>query len=261
MITKRTLVLLLFAVLLAFPIAASAQATAGPNVAQIFFNTAKPGSEAQYEAARKRHMNWHRNQNDKWTWYTYQVMTGPATGHYTVGTFGHNWTDFDGREKFEAADNVDANSSMGPYEASVTSAFYVLRTDLSLKPSEAPSPYVSVATFILHPNGVKDFTDSIKKINDGIRKVNYGPQNGRWYQLWNGGEGPEFVLVNPRNSISELKPLDKTLEQAMAEAYGADEGAAVLSTLRKAVKSTMSQFLQYRSDLSYVPAGGSAGAK
>lgn len=256
MTTKRTIVLLLFAVLLAFPIAVPAQATNGPNVSQVFFNAAKPGMEAQYEAARKRHMNWHRSQNDKWTWQTFQVMTGPATGHYTIVTGGHNWTDFDGKEKFFAADAADATAAMGQYEASSTSAFYVLRSDLSLSSSEAVSPYVSVTSFVLHPDGVKDFTDSIKKVNDGIRKVNYGPQNGRWYQLWNGGEGPEFVLVAPRKSISDLKPLDKTLDQAMAEAYGDAEGAALLSTLRKQIKSTMSQFLQYRSDLSYVPAGG-----
>src|SRR5207237_7693679 len=100
--------------------------------------------ETKCEHTCKKTMKWRRSKNDKWTWQVYQVMTGPETGHYVVGTLGHNWTDFDGKEKFFAADAADAAASMGPYEASSTSAFYVLRNDLSLRPSEAPSPYLTV---------------------------------------------------------------------------------------------------------------------
>jgi len=40
----------------------------------------------------------------------------------------------------------------------------------------------------------------------------------------------------------------------MEEAYGKEQGAAILSALRKAVRSTLTEALQYRPDLSYVAA-------
>jgi hypothetical protein len=49
----------------------------------------------QYEAGRKKHMAWHKSQNDPWSWHKWEVLTGPNTGSYVVGTFGHNWKDME----------------------------------------------------------------------------------------------------------------------------------------------------------------------
>jgi hypothetical protein len=109
---------------------------------------------------------------------------------------------------------------------------------------------------MLKPEGINDFLDGIKKIQDGIKKTHY-PLAGasRWYQLVNGGETPHFVLVGDRaNWASFQPPTDKTLDLMMEEAYGKEQGAAILGALRKAVRSTLTEALQYRPDLSYVAA-------
>jgi len=107
---------------------------------------------------------------------------------------------------------------------------------------------------MLKPEGINDFIDGVKKVNDGIKKTNF-PQAGpsRWYQLVNGGESPHFVLVGDRaNWASFQPPTDKILDSMMEEAYGKEQGGAILSALRKAVRSTSTEALQYRPDLSYV---------
>jgi hypothetical protein len=224
------------------------------KLAEIHINRVKPGMAQQYEAGRKKHMAWHKGQNDTWSWYTWQVVTGQATGSYVVGTFEHNWKDLDSREKFNKADGVDAQANMGPYLAGEEESYYVYRDDLSFSPQGPPAPLISVTHFMLNPDGTNDFVDAVKKVGDGIKKTNY-PLSGpaRWYQLANGGESPHFVLVGDRANWASFQPLtDKSLDAMMEDAYGKEQGAAILSTLRKAVHSIYTEALQYRPDLSYV---------
>jgi hypothetical protein len=225
------------------------------KVAEIHFNHIKPGMTQQYETGRKKHMAWHKGQNDTWSWYTWQVVTGQGTGSYVVGTFGRNWKDLDDRKKFNEADGADAQANMGASLAGEEMGYYLYRSDLSLgQETFPPTPLISVTHFMLKQDGVNDFVDAVKKVGDGIKKTNY-PLAGatRWYQLANGGEGPHFVLVGDRaNWAAFQSPTDKTLDSMMEEAYGKEAGAAILSSLRKAIRSTSTEALQYRPDLSYV---------
>lgn len=238
-------------------VAIPAMAQQPGKVAEIHFNRVKPGMTQQYEAGRKKHMAWHKGQNDTWSWYTWAVLTGEGTGSYVVGTFGRNWKDFDDRTKFNEADGADAQANMGASLAGNEMSYYVYRPDLSLgQETFPPAPLISVIHFMLKPDGINDFVEAVKKVNDGIKKTNY-PTGGvsRWYQLANGGEGPHFVLVGDRANWAAFQPPpDKTLDSMMEEAYGKQEGAAILSSLRKAIRSSHSEALQYRPDLSHVAA-------
>ncbi len=65
------------------------------NVCRIYFSTPKAGAAQQYEAGRKKHMQFHRDQKDTWTWSTYAIETGDNTGTYVTSSCGHAWKDFD----------------------------------------------------------------------------------------------------------------------------------------------------------------------
>ena len=86
-----------------------------------------------------------------------------------------------------------------------------------------------------------------------MAKTNYPQNRSSWYALANGGNGPEFVLVTERKSISELQAPAKSLDAMMQEAYG-DQGAAILGALRKAYYRSYSELLQFLGELSYMPA-------
>ena len=226
------------------------------HVAEIHSNRVKPGMTQQYEAGRKKHMAWHRSQKDAWSWYTWEVLTGDATGSYVVGTFQHHWEDFDGRDKFNEADGVDAQANMGASLASSPMSYYRYREDLSSGPEILPPPtkVISITHFMVKPEGINDFIDGVKKVGEALKKTNTQMSGAtHWYQLTNGGEGPHFVLVGDRaNWASFQPPSDKTLDAIMEEAYGKEQGAAIMVAFRKAYRTAYSEILQYRPDLSYV---------
>lgn len=242
-----------------FTVAPALPALAQPaNVAEINFQTPKPGQATQYEAARKKHNGWHKGQSDTWPWLTWQVVSGPDSGQYVTGTFGHAWKDFDTRATMNDADQAEFGKTVGPTLAVDFVSYYILRADLSLTvptPGTSPAPYTIISLFLLRPDGVNDFVEAVKKVNEGIKKTNY-PQTGasRWYQLVNGGDGPLFVLSADRANWAAFQANDKTLDAMMEEAYGKEPGAAILASLRKAVHSVSSRTVKYRADLSYVPA-------
>src|SRR5262249_53345202 len=153
-------------ILLALSLAVPAAAQSSGAVAIINTHTPKPGSTEKYEAARKKHMAWHKAQKDPWTWFTWEIVSGEASGTYYTASFGHSWKDFDGQEKLEKADTADFAKGIGPTIARDFTSYYVQRADLSLSaPSGAPpSPYSFLTFFLLKPEGVNDFLDAVKKI-------------------------------------------------------------------------------------------------
>lgn len=249
---RKTFLVLFLVCLTATLVLAQAPPTA--SVCEIHINKVKPGMGAQYEAGRAKHMAWHKAQKDAWSWDVWEYTTGSDTGNYLVAACGHDWKDFDTREKFNIADGLDATASMGASLAGETMAYYVHRSDLTVahKMGAIPPPYLSVIHFFLKPEGVLDFADGVKKINAAYAKTNTPSTVQDWYVLANGGHGPELVLVQERKSIGDMAFLSsKTLDQVMQEAYGA-EGATIMATLRKSYYSTTSELLHFRSDLSYM---------
>lgn len=228
------------------------QAPSNP-VAEIHVNVPKPGMTAQYEEGRKRHMQWHASQKDPWTWYVWEIITGPSTGSFVVGTLGHAWKDFDGRDTFQRADTADAAKSFQPHLGAQEMSYWIMRADLSTAKEGAPGKFLTVTHFWLDPAMGLVFTDAVKKVRDAIEKTKYAAKPSRWYQLANGGDGPHYVLVSDRTNMADMEPLPKTIDEAVAEAYGQAEGKAVMDSLRKSVHRVRTELLNYRADLSHVP--------
>jgi hypothetical protein len=248
----RKTFLVLFLVCLTLTLAV-AQAPPPAQVCEIHINKVKPGMTAQYEEGRAKHMAWHKSQNDAWSWDVWEITTGEGTGNFLVATCGHDWKDFDAREKFNVADGANATATMGPYLAGETMAYYVHRSDLTVahKMGATPPPYLNVIHFFLKPEGVLDFADGVKKIYAAFAKTNTPTTVQDWYALANGGHGPELVLVQERKNIGEMAGPAKTLDAIMQEAYG-DQGATIMGAVRKSYWSTTSELLHFRSDLSYM---------
>ena len=249
------------AVLLALFVAVPVLAQPAGDLALVNTHTPKPGSSEKYEGARKKHMAWHKAQKDRWTWLTWEIVTGEASGTYYTGSFGHDWKELDARETFEKADNADFDKGIGATLGRSFTSYYLRRADLSLTaPSAAPpSQYSFLTFFLLKPEGVNDFLDAVKKINEGIKKTNFRqPGPSAWYQLVNGGEGPMYVLSGARENWAAFTPNEKTLDQMMEEAFGKEQGAAILAKGRNAIRSSRTETIKYRPDLSYIPPAATA---
>ncbi len=227
------------------------------TVAEVIFVTPKPGSTADFEAAVKRHMQWHRQQNGTWAWLVWEVLTGERTRQYVAGTFGHDWKDFDDKAKFEEEDDANAMSVIGPYIQSLNGGFYALRPDLSLTqptPGGQPAAFSSVTTVLVKPGGTLAAEEAIKEVNAAIKKSNWPAKPSAWYQLLNGGEGPTLVLVSAREKWADFQPPEEEFGQMLGESYGKMGAENLFHKFYGSVRSFHSQIIKFRPDLSYMPA-------
>src|SRR5947209_20617594 len=129
------------------------------NVCRIYFSMPKPGMSQQYEAGRKKHMQFHRAHKDTWTWSTFAVETGDNAGMYVTSSCGHGWKDFDEWEaRMGKADTADGATNLSLYGQSGSNGFYVYHSDMSLAPSnQAAAPMTAVTVFVLHPASGAEF--------------------------------------------------------------------------------------------------------
>ena len=120
------------AVLLALGFAGTASAQTSSSVGRYYMSKPKAGMEKQFVEGRKKHMDFHKKAGDPWDWMTWEVLTGPETGSYLIGSAKHAWKDFDGRDDFDAKDTADVDANVGPYTEKTRNAFWIFRPDMSL---------------------------------------------------------------------------------------------------------------------------------
>jgi hypothetical protein len=53
------------------------------------------GATADFEAGNSRHLEWHRQANDPWSWYGWTIWAGERQRWFVYATFGHAAADFD----------------------------------------------------------------------------------------------------------------------------------------------------------------------
>jgi len=233
---------------------ASMLAQSSPNmVAAVNVTTPKPGTTAQWEAGRKEHSAFHASQKDAWPVFVWQILSGDRTGSYASVEPGHHWSDFDAHEAFDKLDEPEIAKSILPYSAGNTMGLYIFRNDLSrTQPPATPAKMSTIISFSIIPGHGNDFADALKKINAGLQKSKYPDQPSRWYQLANGGDAPQYVLVIDRASWADLESPEKTMTAALKEAYG-DAGPQLLEQLDRACSKITTELWVYRPDLSYIP--------
>ncbi len=223
------------------------------TLARGFFLTIKPGMTQQFEEAYKQHIAWHRQQNDTWTWHTWQYETGAQLGQYVVRTPGHHWEDFDAHAEFNAADAADFFAGPGQYVGSASSVFSRLLPKVSRWPEgDAIPAFVEVLTFRLRYGSGREFNYAIKKVTEAINKSDW-PVHYAWLTTLRGGEFGTYILVLPHENWADFKEPEKPFEAMLEEVYGRVEADKVLKAFTKAVRSESSQIARFRPDLSYMP--------
>ena len=222
------------------------------TIARIVFFRAQPGMQQQLEEGLKKHMAWHKAQNDPWAWAVWSYVSGEETGMYGGGTFGRKWEDFDNSPVDRAADRADVAENVIPYTAPGTQVrFYEFLPKVS-KPLGTPAAMSEILVFRVRFGKSAEFASLIKKFHEAIEKTNW-PEHYAWYVLVNGGPGPEYVLVLPRENWASLKRPEKSFPAMLAEAVGQEEAAALLKRWGKVIKSESSTLTRNRPELSYTP--------
>jgi hypothetical protein len=221
------------------------------NVAGAWYMRPKPGMQQQFEQALKRHMEWHKQQKDTWAINVAAAVVGDCPGLYEIAVGGHHWKDFDGRAKFDEADNADFYANVAQYVDLVGSSIWVHHPELS-RPMAGEAPFVEYVEEHLNLGGESDYLLVLRKVREAIQKADW-PVYYNVYELFDGGEHPTYGLVFPHKNWADFEPPEQTLRDVLEKAYGREEADALLKSFFKAVHRVKSEVWVSRPDLSYVP--------
>jgi hypothetical protein len=219
----------------------------------------KAGMTDQWVEGGKKHMEFHRQKGDTWSWFVWQVISGDDTGDFLIGSFGHKWSDFDNMPVSEAEDQADYKATIEPYTESVSVGYSAFMAKHSLPPGEdaAPPKLLSVMTVYAKPEKVADYLNAVSKIPEALEKAQ-SPTRYWFSRVVAGGRLPAFTVVFPHENWAAIAPSGTPFRKMLEEAHGQTEADAILRSLSDAAYGSRNVILAYREDLSYIPAGPSS---
>ena len=222
------------------------------DIAFIGCSNAIPGKAAEFEAAAKAHNSeFHQKQGDDWTWYAWQVMSGPDVGRTCWGTFGHQWADFDNAKVSRKADAADWGKRTAGLDQDAAVVYTSYLPDIS-RPKEGGSAMSAVRFFQARYGGGDEFLELVGKFHEAIVKTEM-PWNYDWYRPVSGAAFGSFTLVLPRENFAAMNPTGKPFNEMLEEAYGKEEAEALLERFNNVVVSGREILTAARPDLSYIP--------
>jgi hypothetical protein len=232
------------------PVVAAAQPPTTDTIVQV--NRQRASNTAQYEAARKKHMAWHKSQSDTWAWNVYEVSTGPDSGGYLISSGGHTWADVEAwQAKMGAADTDNAQQTMGGLMQGTETSYWTTVYSMSrLPPTNTLSPYLHITHFELKAGHDFQFMAAIGKVKAALEAAKF-PTYAIWYRLVSGGGLSHYVVVVPLANMAALG--GPTVPATLISHLGEQKAGAVLSELFATVQSSRTELLTYRPDLSYAP--------
>src|SRR5262245_6781008 len=117
------------ALVVALPTALAAQTGKGP-FARIAILRPHDGQTTEFEAGYLRHLAWHQNAKDPWTWYGWSVWASERQRWFIYATFGHSATSLDSAVT-PAADEVDNVLNVLPHATFMGNGLYEFLPALS----------------------------------------------------------------------------------------------------------------------------------
>ena len=222
------------------------------NIALVYSVKAKLADIGKLDAAMKKHFAWHRANKDVFTWYVWQVASGDDIGDFLVGSFGHQWKEFDDRAAFDEKDDADFFPNVLPLVEKSTLGYWTMLADVSYpgKGTE-PAAMAQITHYYLKPDWYVQFLDALHEMHAALGKVS--PAMGiQWYRLISGGEGPQLVLAVDRDNWASMAMPGKSFDDMLVDAVGAQKAVSILTAIRQSTRYTRSYMLRYRPDISYI---------
>jgi hypothetical protein len=181
-------------------LAAAMQDRAAPTgpYARIAILRPHDGKTTEFEAGYMRHLQWHRQAGDTWTWYGWSVTHSDRQRWFIYATFGHAAADFD-HAVAPADDERDNVMNVVPHAEFAGSGLYEFLPDAS-RGSGVPEPAlrVEMLTVDLRPDGSRAFESALASARGALTGETL------WYRMIAGGAMPRYVRLRPRPSLAAL---------------------------------------------------------
>lgn len=180
-----------------------AAAAEGPSVARMVSFQAKLGSKSSIEAALKQQMEWRRAQKDDWRWLTWEYASGEI-GRYTVATFGHAWAEYDRPSVTPWVEGVNPEIWTALSTKPPVVEYFDHAREISSFGIESETPAMAeIAIFQLHFGKTAVFYQALRQFHEALEQAG-SSERYEWFELLNGGEAPQFMLLLPRRNWGAL---------------------------------------------------------
>jgi hypothetical protein len=147
------------------------------------------GDTVGFEAGYIRHLEWHKQAKDPWTWFGWTVWAGERQRWFVYATFGHSAAEMDAPVN-PADDERDNIVNVTPHAHFAGSGLFEYLPEISRGTGQpAPTARVEMVTV------------------DGADVVLAAPQGEGetlWYRMIAGGPTPRYIRLRPRASLSAI---------------------------------------------------------
>ncbi|HEY7925357.1 MAG TPA: hypothetical protein VII62_19380 [Vicinamibacteria bacterium] len=187
---------------------AAAQAGRGPY-ARLAVLRPHDGDTVDFEAGYIRHLEFHRQAKDTWTWYGWSIWAGDRQRWFVYATFGHSAESLDNPVP-PAEDERDNVRNVTPHAEFVGNALYEYLPALSRGTGEPqPTARLELTTVDLRPGAEKPFEAALAAVQPTLQGETL------WYRMVAGGAAPRYVRLRPRPSLAAL--LEGKSQQALPD--------------------------------------------
>jgi len=167
------------------------------------------GQTVEFEAGYLRHLAWHQQARDPWTWYGYSIWAGDRYRWFVYATFGHSATSLDSAVT-PADDERDNVLNVAPHVEWITNGLYEFLPDLSRGTGEPePTARLEYTAVDVVPGAGPAFEAAIA----GGRSVLRGET--LWYRMVVGGPSPRYIRLRPRAGLAAV--LEESRDQTLPD--------------------------------------------
>lgn len=210
MINNHWLVIVAF-----WPSLLGAQTGRGPY-ARIATLRPHDGQTTEFEAGYLRHLEWHRQAKDAWSWYGWNIWAGNRYRWFVYATFAHTAASFDSLVS-PAEDERDNVLNVAPHVEWVDNALYEFLPAMSRGIGEPPPTSRLEFTLVeLAPAGgteaTKAFEAALTTVQPSLRDETL------WYRMVAGGQTPRYIRLRPQRGLSTL--LEGASAQPLPQSVG-----------------------------------------
>jgi hypothetical protein len=194
------------------PFTGIAQTERGPY-ARIAIMRALEGHAVEWEEGYIRHLQWHRQVNDPFNWYSYSVWASADRQRWIVyATFGHAAGSLN-NPVLPADDERDNLVNVLPHAQFAGNWIYEFLPALSRGDAHGlPTPTLraELTTVELNLGAARAFEAALATDQPKLRGETL------WYRMVVGGNPPRYVRLRPRASLAAI--LDERGDQALPDA-------------------------------------------
>lgn len=189
--------------LLILPLYTLGQSPAGPY-ARIAILRPNEGKTVDFEAGYIRHLEWHKQAGDPWTWYGWTLWASGEQRWFVYATFGHAAGDFD-KAVLPAEDERDNIINVVPHASFVGNGLYEFLPKLSSGSGvPSPMPRIELTTVDIRPGEEFNFETLIGRTQASLQSETL------WFKMIAGGGSPRYLRFRSQPNIAAVLAASNT---------------------------------------------------